>query len=64
MHCATAPIDDTVLGIVTGSAESRAENQKLNQMAALLSFGWVFGLQLNWVEKNFSTLPEFTFSGR
>ena len=29
------------------SAEGRVEHQKLNQTAALLSFGWVFGLQLD-----------------
>ena len=28
------------------SAEGRVEHQKLNQTAALLSFGWVFGVQL------------------
>ena len=44
------------------SAEGRAENQKLNQTAALLSFGWVFGFQLDLLEKNLITLPELTFS--
>ena len=32
------------------SAEGRVENQKLNQTAALLSFGWVFGFQLDSLE--------------
>ena len=30
------------------SAEGRVEHQKLNQTAALLSFGWVFGVQLDY----------------
>ena len=34
------------------SAEGRVENQKLNQTAALLSFGLVFGFQLDLLEKN------------
>ena len=29
------------------SAEGRVESQKLNQTAALLLFGWMFGVQLN-----------------
>ena len=33
------------------SAEGRVEHQKLNQTAALLSFGWVFGVQLVSLEK-------------
>ena len=33
------------------SAEGRVEHQKLNQTAALLSFGWVFGVQLDSLEK-------------
>ena len=33
------------------SAEGRVEHQKLNQTAALLSFGWVFGVQLDLLEK-------------
>ena len=45
------------------SAEGRVENQKLNQTAALLSFGWVFGFQLDWLEKNVFTLAGFTFTG-
>ena len=44
------------------SAEGRVENQKLNQTAALLSFGWVFGFQLDLLEKNLITLPELTFT--
>ena len=44
------------------SAEGRVENQKLNQTAALLSFGWVFGFQLDLLEKDFATLPGFTFT--
>ena len=34
------------------SAEGRVEHQKLNQTAALLLFGWVFGIQLNTLEKS------------
>ena len=30
------------------SAESRVEDQKLNQTTALLLFGWVFGFQLGF----------------
>ena len=37
--------------LVTLSAEGRVENQKLNQTAALLSFGWVFGFKLDSLEK-------------
>ena len=37
--------------VVTVSAEGRVEYQKLNQTAALLSFGWVFGVQLDLLEK-------------
>ena len=44
------------------SAEGRVEKQKLNQTAALLSFGWVFGFQLDSLEKNVFTLAGFTFS--
>ena len=44
------------------SAEGRVENQKLNQTAALLSFGWVFGFQLDLLEKNLITLPVVTFT--
>ena len=46
---------------MTVSAEDRVENQKLNQTAALLSFGWVFGFQLDLLEKNLTTLLAFTF---
>ena len=44
------------------SAEGRVEHQKLNQTAALLSFGWDFGFQLDLLEKNLVTLPELTFT--
>ena len=44
------------------SAEGRVENQKLNQTAALLSFGWVFGFQLNSLEKHLITLAVVTFN--
>ena len=50
----------SVLKSVTVSAEGRVENQKLNQTAALLSLGWVFGFQLDLLEKNLYTLPGFT----
>ena len=42
------------------SAEGRVENQKLNQTAALLSFGWVFGFQLDLLEKYLVSLSGFT----
>ena len=38
------------------SAEGRVEHQKLNQTAALLSFGLVFGVQLDSLEKNLVTI--------
>ena len=44
------------------SAEGRVENQKLNQTAALLSFGWVFRLQLDSLEKHLITLVVVTFT--
>ena len=47
---------------MTVSAEGRVENQKLNQTAALLSFGWVFGFQLDSLEKNLITLTRVTFT--
>ena len=47
---------------MTVSAEGRVENQKLNQTAALLSFGWVFGFQLDLLEKNLITLTRVTFT--
>ena len=47
---------------MTVSAEGRVENQKLNQTAALLSFGWVFGFQLDLLEKNVFTLVAVTFT--
>ena len=47
---------------MTVSAEGRVENQKLNQTAAPLSFGWVFGFQLDLLEKNLTTLLGFTFT--
>ena len=47
---------------MTVSAEGRVENQKLNKTAALVSFGWVFGFQLDSLEKNLTTLLGFTFN--
>ena len=44
------------------SAEGQVENQKLNQTAALLSFGWVFGFQLDSLEKNLITPTWITFT--
>ena len=44
------------------SAEGRVENQKLNQMAALLSFGLVFGFQLDSLEKQLITLVVLGFT--
>ena len=38
------------------SAEGRVEYQKLKQMAALLSFGWFFGVQLDSLEKKATRL--------
>ena len=46
---------------MTVSAEGQVENQKLNQTAALLSFGWVFGFQLDLLEKHLITLTRVTF---
>ena len=46
--------------LVTVSAEGRVENQKLNKTAALLSFGWVFGFQLDLLEKNLVCISEYT----
>ena len=43
------------------SAEGRVENQKLNQTAALLSFGSVFGFQIDLLEKNLVSLAGFNF---
>ena len=37
---------------MTVPAEGQVENQKLNQTATLLSFGWVFGVQLDLLEKS------------
>ena len=44
-----------VIGInsVPVSAEGRVEHQTLNQVAALLSFGFVFGVQLGSLEKKY-----------
>ena len=42
---------------MTVSAEGRVENQKLNQTAALQSFGWVFGFQLDLLEKKLVHSP-------
>ena len=58
------PNYDDELGVnkLSVSAEGRVENQKLIQTAALLSFGWVFGFQLDSLEKNVFTLAGFTFT--
>ena len=55
--------NDDGLGVNTlsVSAEGRVENQKLIQTAAILSLGWVFGFQLDLLEKNLTTLAGFTF---
>ena len=45
-------------------AEGRVENQKLNQTAAPLLFGWIFGFQLDLLEKNLTTLLAFTFTSQ
>ena len=44
------------------SAEGRVENQKLNQTTAMLLFGYVFGVQLDSLEKNLITLTRVTFT--
>ena len=41
---------------------NRVENQKLNQTAALLSFGRVFGFHLHLLEKHLITLAVVTFT--
>ena len=46
------------------SYEGRVEHQKLNQTAALLSFGWVCCFQLDFLEKYLITLTVVTFSRR
>ena len=44
--------DGEVIGtLVSMSAEGRVEYQKFNQTTALLLFGWVFGVQLDSLEK-------------
>ena len=50
-----------ICSVLIVSAEGRVENQKLNKTAALLSFGWVFGFQLDSLEKNVLTLVAVTF---
>ena len=40
-------------------AEDQVESQKLNQTAALLLFGWVFGFQLDSLEKSVSANAEY-----
>ena len=40
------------------------KNQKLNQTTAELPFGWVFGFQLDLLEKNLTTILVFTFTGQ
>ena len=47
---------------MTVSVEGRVENQKRNQTAAQLSFGWVFGFQLDLLEKNLVSLAGFPFT--
>ena len=42
------------------SAEGLVENPELQQMVALLSFPFVFGFQLDLLEKNLSSLTELT----
>ena len=49
---------------MTVSAEGRVENQKLNQTAALQSFGWAFGFQLDLLEKRLITLTVIAFTLR
>ena len=44
------------------SAEGRVKHQKLNQTVALLSFGWVFGVQLDSLEKNLVTIAELNIT--
>ena len=58
--CVSDLIDPNRSLAFTVSAEGRVENQKLNQTAALLSFGGVFGFRLDLVEKNFVSLAGFT----
>ena len=38
------------------------KTKKLNQTAALLSFGWVFGFQLDLLEKHVITLTVLAFT--
>ena len=47
---------------MTVFSEGRVENKKLNQTAALLSFGLVFGFQLDSLEKHLITLAVLTFT--
>ena len=47
---------------MTVFAEGRVENQKLNETAALLSFGWVFGFQLDSLEKHLITPTVVAFT--
>ena len=44
------------------STEGRFEHQKPNQTAALLSFSWVFGFQLDSLEKHLITLTGVAFT--
>ena len=53
-----------MLGINKWLAEGRVENQKLKETAALLSFGWVLGFQLDSLEKHLITLAVVTFTPR
>ena len=53
-----SPSDDNVPGINQLLYLPKAElnTKKLNQTAALLLFGWVFGVQLDSLEKNLVTI--------
>ena len=43
-------------------AEGQVEHQKLNQTTALVLFGWVFGVQLDSLEKKLVTFAELNFN--
>ena len=48
-----SPIDDSLLSLNKLLCLPKAKlNKKLNQTIALLLFGWVFGIQLNTLEKS------------
>ena len=56
--------DDKVLGVsqLILSAEGQDEDQKLNSMDALLSFGLPFSVGLDSLEKNLLTLVVLSFA--